>query len=124
MSLQSASAGALEDLFLMLVVPQDISVPPLTAVEIPFLVTAPIKYSFSVGDYIPAEVGDFSTLVTLNYYYSINGVSDFFSRTGQTITVVEPNSGGTAPVPEPATMLLFATGLAGLAAVGRRRRKQ
>jgi len=29
--------------------------------------------------------------------------------------------GGTAPVPEPATMLLFAAGLIGLAAAGRKR---
>ncbi len=33
------------------------------------------------------------------------------------------DNGATAPVPEPATCLLFGTGLAGLAAVGRKRRR-
>ncbi len=43
---------------------------------------------------------------------------------GETVfAAIHSSSGSTAPVPEPATMLLFGTGLAGLAGVVRRKRK-
>lgn len=51
---------------------------------------------------------------------TISATNGDFYFDKSTLTVRGDN--GTAPVPEPTTMLLFGTGLAGLAAVGRRRK--
>jgi hypothetical protein len=56
------------------------------------------------------------TFTTLGGYATLSGIS--YDNKGF-LPVPTP---GTGPVPEPTTALLFGTGLAGLAAVGRRRR--
>ena len=68
--------------------------------------------------YTDAPVGD------LYRYLTIDFGSGYFGSAGTTtiLTFRADTDKMKAPVPEPATLLLFATGLAGLAAVGRRRR--
>ena len=68
-----------------------------------FLATADLWIDGKINLTISSIVGDF-----------------YFDKS--TLTVHGDN--GAAPVPEPATMLLFGTGLAGLAAIGRRRKTQ
>ena len=58
---------------------------------------------------------------------STTGISEFdfigdFVLGNTSIDNVQVTDGGGNPVPEPATMLLFGAGIAGLAAVGRRKR--
>jgi len=85
-----------------------------------FLADGTYNFSATSQDYGWSVLG----LVQLN----LNGTLDvnIFSTSGDftfdysRLTVSGDN--GTAPVPEPTTMLLFGTGLAGLAAVGRRRK--
>lgn len=55
---------------------------------------------------------------TLNYWETVNSLNSVHPLNVFKITVINQEN----PVPEPATMLLFGTGIAGLAAVGRRKR--
>jgi hypothetical protein len=79
----------------------------------------------------PSTVGDFARIQGISVMYTLNGAMDFIDEAASqgnylwAANVIAPpdtGGGGTAPVPEPTTMVLFGTGLAGLAAVGRKRK--
>jgi hypothetical protein len=69
----------------------------------------PVVFTFSN----PAGTGSFTL-----------AVADLFIETGQTGSITAGTTGSSQPVPEPATLLLLGTGLTGVAAKLRKRRKE
>ena len=79
-------------------------------------------YKDAVG--LPSTVSPSGAVGDLYRYLTIDFGTNYFGSTAAktTLTFLADTDKVGSPVPEPATLLLFATGLAGLAAVGRRRR--
>jgi|GEM_PF-7026233 len=102
---------------------QEISIPPGESKEVGFLMAGPYYFNFNNWDWEPCKVGDFATVTSLSLNFNDGDFGIYLDDPGWTVTVIEADNGA-SPVPEPATMILFGTGLAGLAAVGRRRKNQ
>ena len=100
---------------------QGISIPPGESKEVGFLMAGPYYFNFNNWDWEPCKVGDFATVTSLSLNFNHEEFSIYLDNPDWTVTVIEADNGA-APVPEPTTMILFGTGLAGLAAVGRRRK--
>lgn len=83
---------------------------------------------FNGSIYVPATTGDSMILDSIGFYYEVDGelgswpLEEFPVIDNPYVFVLGNPGGGTAPVPEPATMMLFATGLAGLAGATRRKK--
>jgi len=79
----------------------------------PYYNTVPWSFTFTDFSVLEDGTAEFLTVQTSQYWV----------RLGETTLHIETEA-GTAPVPEPATMLLLGSGLIGLAGLGRKFRKK